>query len=328
MPRHVAWDAVATDVEAQLAWERRRRPGMAVAAVAAGVLLLIAGVANAVVYNGAPRASLLTSLERAFAPGPLAELPSLHLPLYEFYRDNFALLLGLATLNALGLLATGAVLTFLGTATRARRPAFRSYIAKLPLAAAAVFAVAGLVLVVATNVAVSSLLEGPRTVSAVTDWQGGLITVGRTIESLARLLLGVGFVLVSLNAMRTGLLTRFMGALGVISGALLVLPIGGPLPIVQAFWLVAVAISISERFPNAVAPAWRTGRAEPWPSQQDLREAREAASERDDRDSGDREKPAATHDGDGRQSMAGDDDAVAGAVAARPARDRKRRRRR
>jgi hypothetical protein len=318
--------AVAADVEQLLEWERRRRPAMAMAAVAAGLLPLVAGVANAVVYNRAPRASLLTSLERAFASGPIAQLPSLHLPLYEFYRDNFALLFGIAALNALGLLATGAVLTFIGRATRARRPAFRSWVANLPLAAASVFAVAGLLLVVATNIAVGSLLDGPRTVSAVSDWQGGVITAGRTVESLARLLLGVGFVLVALNAMRTGLLTRFMGALGVVSGALLVLPIGGPLPIVQAFWLIAVAISIGERFPNAVTPAWRTGRAEPWPSQQELREAREAAAAQASRDDVEPTPDAVADHGErpGGRGQEGD----GSAVAARPARDRKRRRRR
>ena len=298
---------------------------MALAAVAAGLLPLVAGVANAVVYNRAPRASLSTSLERAFAPGPIAELPSLHVPLYEFYRDNFPLLLAIAALNAIGLLATGAVLTFLGRATRARRPAFRAWVAALPLAAASVFALAGLALVVATNVAVSALLDGPRTVSAVSDWQGGVITAGRTLESLARLLLGVGFVMVSLNAMRVGLLTRFMGALGVVSGALLVLPIGGPLPIVQAFWLIAVAISIGERFPGAVPPAWRTGRAEPWPSQQELREAREEAAERDAPGRrGGRAKGAGVA---GQAPPAGDEGADA-AVAARPARGRRRRGRR
>ncbi len=316
---------MAADVETQLEWERRRRPLMALAAVAAGLLPLIAGVANAVVYNRAPRASLLTSLERAFAPGPIAELPSLHVPLYEFYRDNFPLLLAIAALNAVGLLATGAVLTFLGRATRARRPAFGAWAANLPLAAATVFALAGLALVIATNVAVSALLDGPRTVSAVSDWQGGIITAGRTLESVARLLLGIGFVLVSLNAMRTGLLTRFMGALGVVSGALLVLPIGGPLPIVQAFWLIAVAISIGERFPGAVPRAWRTGRAEPWPTQQELREAREEAAERESPDG--RANRAGTS-GDGGQVSSGGDDGTDAAVAARPARSRRRRGRR
>src|SRR3712207_7014254 len=48
------------------------------------------------------------------------------------------------------------------------------------------FRSAGLFLVVATNVSVANLLDGPRTVSAVADWQGGSITGGRTIESVAR----------------------------------------------------------------------------------------------------------------------------------------------
>jgi len=250
-----------------------------VAAVAAAVLPLAAGIANAVVYNGAPRASLLTSLERAIGAGPIGELPSLHVPLYSFYQDNFALLLGISLLNALGLLATGAVLTFLGRAAKARRPAMQSYVVYLPLVASAIFAASGLVLVVATNLAVSSLLDGPRTVTAVSDWQGGVISGGRWMEGLARLLLGIGFVFVCINAMRTGLLTRFMGALGIIGGALLVLPLGGPLPIVQAFWLIALAISIGERWTGAVPPAWSTGRAEPWPSQQEIREAREEEAE-------------------------------------------------
>lgn len=280
--------AVAADVQPQLEWERRRRPPAAVAAVAAAVLPLAAGIANAVVYNGAPRASLLSSLERSIQPGPVGELESLHVPLYGFYQDNFGLLLGIALLNAVGVLATGGVLTFLGMAARARRPALRSYAVFLPLAAGALLALSGLVLVIATNLAVSSLLEGPRTVAAVTDWQGGVISAGRWLEGFGRLLLGIGFVLIGLNAMRTGLLTRFMGALGIISGALLVLPIGGPLPIVQTFWLIALAISIGQRWPGAVPPAWSTGRAEPWPSQLEIREAKEqeaAAAARGERGS-------------------------------------------
>ncbi|MGI8624669.1 MAG: hypothetical protein ACR2NB_14595 [Solirubrobacteraceae bacterium] len=306
---------MAEDVDNQLEWERRRRSRFSLAAIAAALLPLAAGIANAVVYNDAPRASLLTSLERAVSPGPIGDLPSLHLPLYVFYQDNFALLLAIALLNALGLLATGAVLTFLGKAVRARRPQFRPYAVHLPLIAGALFALSGLVLVVATNLAVSSLLDGPRTVSAVSDWQAGVLTAGRWLEGLSRLLLGVGFVLVSLNAMRTGLLTRFLGALGVIAGGLLVLPLGGPLPVVQAFWLVALAISIGHRFPGAVAPAWRTGRAEPWPSQQSLREARYEA-ETSSADAGDE---AAVAKRDGAQG------APSGAVPARSSRRRRRR---
>ena len=42
--------------------------------------------------------------------------------------------------------------------------------------------------------------------------------------------------------MRVGLLTRFMGVLGIIVGVLFIVPLGSSLPIVQAFWLVALGV--------------------------------------------------------------------------------------
>jgi hypothetical protein len=85
---------------------------------------------------------------------------------------------------------------------------------------------------------------------------------------------------ICLNAMRVGLLTRFMGVLGIICGALIVLPILSPLPIVQTFWLGAMALLLTGRWPNGVPPAWRTGQVEAWPSQQAIRDARRAETER------------------------------------------------
>ena len=72
----------------------------------------------------------------------------------------------------------------------------------------------------------------------------------------------MGWVVICLNAMRIGLLTRFMGVLGVICGALIVLPILSPLPIVQTFWLGAMAVLLAKRWPNGVPPAWTTGEAD------------------------------------------------------------------
>ena len=74
-------------------------------------------------------------------------------------------------------------------------------------------------------------------------------------------------LLVSLNAMRAGLLTRFLGILGVVAGVVSVFPQLMPLPLVQSFWLVALGLMLLGR--TAVPPAWRTGNAEPWPSAKD-----------------------------------------------------------
>jgi len=59
--------------------------------------------------------------------------------------------------------------------------------------------------------------------------------------------------------MRVGLLTRFMGYLGIFTGVLVLFPIGSPVPVVQGFWLLALAYLFSGRWPNGVPPAWRSG---------------------------------------------------------------------
>jgi hypothetical protein len=78
---------------------------------------------------------------------------------------------------------------------------------------------------------------------------------------------GLATILVSLNAMRAGLLSRFMGVLGVILGALFVLPLIAS-PIIQLFWLLALGVLFINKWPGGRGPAWETGEAVPWPSSQ------------------------------------------------------------
>jgi hypothetical protein len=100
--------------------------------------------------------------------------------------------------------------------------------------------------------------------------------VGQVIWQAAALALGFAFVLIALNAMRVGLLTRFMGVLGIIVGVTFVLPLDQQ-GIIRVFWLGALGAVFLGRLPTGVPKAWTTGEAEPWPSQQQLREQREAA---------------------------------------------------
>ena len=53
-----------------------------------------------------------------------------------------------------------------------------------------------------------------------------------------------------------------------------------PLPIVQAFWLVALGLMLLGVGRAPLPPAWRTGQAEPWPSAQEGAARRRAAEER------------------------------------------------
>ena len=105
----------------------------------------------------------------------------------------------------------------------------------------------------------------------------GVVLLGETLEFFGTFALGLAFVLVALNAMRVGLLTRFMGILGIIVGVLAVVQLDLP-QLIRTFWLVALGLMIAGRLRQR-PPAWETGRQQPWPSQQQLREQRMASPE-------------------------------------------------
>jgi len=81
--------------------------------------------------------------------------------------------------------------------------------------------------------------------------------------------LAFSYVIIALNAMRAGLLSRFMGILGIIVGALIVLPLlPQGVPIVQIFWLGGLGILFLGVWPGGRGPAWETGEPTPWPTAQ------------------------------------------------------------
>jgi len=256
----------ATGTADHLAWEARQRRPAAIAAILAAVLTLAGSVYGGIVFSDVPRGGLLESLERAARPGAVAQLPSLRIPVYQFYNDHAAGVLASTVLRALGLIGLGWALTYLAVATRARRPAFPRFAQYLPIIGAILSALATLLSTVATIIAVSDFLDGPRTVANADEiTQNGLLVTAQLLNLPGLLALAVGIVLTALNAMRSGLLTRFMGVLGMITGALLVFPIGSPLPIVQCFWLFALGLIFLRRWPGGTPPAWESSEAIPWP---------------------------------------------------------------
>jgi hypothetical protein len=264
-----------------LAWEAERRTRAGLAALLAAVLTMVAALASALVFRDIPRSGLVDSLERAARPGRLGAVESLRVALYEFYNDHAAAIIGSSVARALGFLAIGVALTYLGRATAARRAELPRPALYLPWAGAVVLALQALLSAFGTNAAVHDFLDGQRTVDAARDLTGnGLLVLGSILDLAGRLALGAAFVLVCLNAMRAGLLTRFMGVLGIIVGALLVIPLGSPLPIVQVFWLLALGALILGYWPSGVPQAWSTGTAVPWPSSAEIRQGRRAEMER------------------------------------------------
>ena len=264
-----------------LATEARQRPRAALAAALAAILILGSYFAEALLLNDAPRASILPALGTALEAGPVGEAPSSTTGRYEYLSDRAGRFIGIYVVRGLGFLLAGFALTILAFATRARSSQLPKIALTAPIVGAALYAIAFIVSPVGTVLAVGDFLDGPRTVDAARDvGSRPLFVAVSIIELIGRLAFAMGLILVSLNAMRVGLLTRFMGVLGMLSGALFLIPIGGPLPVVQCFWLGALAFLLLGRWPGGDLPAWRTGRAEAWPSQQQVREERERARER------------------------------------------------
>ena len=200
-----------------------------------------------------------------------------------FVHHHAGALVGSSIVAGIGAVAMILALRYLYDATKFRRP-------ELP-PVARYCAIGGPVIFLAGQVASSILIAGKASdfshlahaaqtnhaAKHIVDTGALKIAAGGALAG--QLALGFAFVLISLNAMRVGLLSRFMGVLGIIVGILFVIPIGSPVPVVQAFWLVALAVLFAGRWPSGEPPAWSSGRAEPWPSPQQMRErARDGAA--------------------------------------------------
>jgi hypothetical protein len=204
-----------------------------------------------------------------------------------YYHKHASGLITSQVLIVLGTLGTGVALLYLYRATKGRRPRLQPAARVLAILGPVLLAIAGIV--TQTYLATKS---ADFVKTAQTDAQadhilkGGLFVAAQFAGLAGVLALGFGFVMISLNAMRAGLLTRFMGVLGILVGVLPVLLSllggalggalgGGPAPIVQFFWLGALAYLFSGRWPNGLPPAWQSGEEVPWPSSEELRKQRE-----------------------------------------------------
>jgi hypothetical protein len=262
--------------EDHLAWEAKQRKSAAIAAAIAALFTLGGMGWRALALSGGPSPGLLETLGRLEDPGPpIGSQRSLALPFFEHYQDQATSVLGSVILIGLGSVALGWTLTYLAVATRARRPEFPKLLLYLPLVAGILNGIYVIASEVARLLDYDDVLNGPGTVDAVLDLGVNGVAVFAAIVGLPGTLgLALSLVFVALNAMRVGLLTRFMGVLGMITGALMVIQLPALL-IVQFFWLIWLAFLIWGRWPGGPPPAWKTGKAEPWPTSAELREERQ-----------------------------------------------------
>jgi hypothetical protein len=264
--------------EETLAWEAERRSRTAIFAFLAAALTiagaLVTGLGRGVDKHDDRAVTVIDALARRAAgqPIPQGRLSAQVLDL----ADHAALEIVGAIFFCLGTLCIFPVAAFLFRAARARRPELQQMALVLAAIGAVGFAVGRTSAEISqyigalhfrdavdhSNQAANDALTGTGFLIGQIAWQAGALA------------LGFAFVLICLNAMRVGLLSRFMGVLGIIVGATFVLPLDQQ-GIIRVFWLAAIGALIMGRWPS-MPPAWTTGKAEPWPTQQEMRERREA----------------------------------------------------
>ncbi len=265
--------------EETLAEEERRSIKAGASAVAAGLLTLVGSLLAISGNSGFPTLHLLDMMRSelgllpASEPGPIARVAL-------FLDDHIATILAARLVTAVALALIGLAMVFLYQSTKARNPQLNKIALIATISGAVLAVIAGVVAAIGLAGDVSTFADSARqTEDAARDALADPFTTGAVqLSGLGSAILGLGIALTALNAMRVGLLSRFMGILGVIVGVLSFLPqLEGQLPFVKIFWLLGLGALFFGRWPGGNPPAWQTGAAQPWPTQQEIREARMAA---------------------------------------------------
>lgn len=239
----------------QLAWEERAGKPAAVASFGAALLAIVAGL---------------------YLPLALSKNPDGADELLRAADSESGDFIVAGVLQALGLLLLIPALLYLYRATRYRRE-------QLMPAASALVVLGALTLATTTVLRQIELLDIAD--SFFPEHAQGVRDVEQAAEDyiedeLSAALQGIGLggsvalafamVMIALNAMRAGLLSRFMGILGIFVGIVLVIPLG--VQILQLFWFAALGLLFLNRWPGGRGPAWQTGEAIPWPSATEQRD--------------------------------------------------------
>jgi hypothetical protein len=250
------------DRQSQLEWEGRLRIPAGAAAIAAVLLSLGSVIAQSQAFPENPGSRARDAL--------------------RVIDENTGAFLAASVFRALSYLAIGFVLWYLFIAVRHRRPELPAWLMPLIYFGPVVLAAATVLITLGQLDAASEFIsQGPRTERRADDLIADLSAVPQVFGLAGSFAFAVSLVLVSMNAMRVGLLTRFLGIIGVIIGGLIVLPlVPGVREIVQIFWLGSLAAVILGFWPGGRGRAWETGTAEVWPSAAEQR--RQALRERDE----------------------------------------------
>jgi hypothetical protein len=229
----------------QLANERRFGRIAAVAAIVSGIALYAGGIWSQTLY---------------------ADAPDNNDPAELRYLDRHSgEILTSAVVQAVGMLLLAVVALHLYRATRARRPEEPAVVAVVGIYGPVALALVTVSRAVALGVIAGDFAgSSTQTLGAADDaFHDPALQIPQYLGISAVLALAFWLVKGSLDAMRIGLLSRFMGVVGIALGPAFVLGFGS---LILPLWLIALGALFAGRWPRGLPPAWETGEALPWPS--------------------------------------------------------------
>lgn len=262
------------EIKDQVARESKRRARLAVPAFGGGFLYLISAIIVFTTLNGGPTVGLVQGLTPALSGVANPARSPATAELKYLSHHAFTLLAG-SVLAALSIAALTLVLLLLVDAIEFRRPQSWSLARPLVLVGGIAFAVMSVVRQATSAIVAHNFATGHdysiHAFERATTGSSANVIVG-IVGPIAGLALIVGMISVMINAVRVGLIPRWMSFVGSFAAILLVLPLGGAeLQVVPAFWIVMMGILFLGRWPKGDPPAWAAGEARPWPSQAQMR---------------------------------------------------------
>lgn len=272
--------ASSSEIKAQVARESERRARLAVPTLAGGFLYVLSGITISATLNGAPTVGLLQALAPALRGEANPPVSPRAAEVKFISHHSFGLVAG-STLTAIAVGVLVMALLLLIDATRFRRPESWPAARLLVLIGGAGVALLNLLHSVILAVATHNFATAHDFTNHAVDralLNSGSVGLILGVSGLfAALALAVGMGAASVGAMRAGLLPRWLSVLGIFAGVLF-LPLfsSTTFELITAFWLVAMGIMFAGRWPNGEPQAWAAGEARPWPSQAELRAARQA----------------------------------------------------
>jgi len=194
--------------------------------------------------------------------------------LLRFFDHHAGELLGASILQGIGMLLVVVVATHLYRATKARDPKATPVVHVMGIYGPVAFAISTVVRAVALAILASDFTgRAFQSLDAADDVFKNPVLIAATVIGFSGVLaLAYWFVKGCLDAMRVGLLTRFMGWIGVAMGPALVLGFG---TLLMPVWMIALGAMLLGLWPRGAPPAWREGRAVPWPSMSPTRAGEE-----------------------------------------------------